>query len=175
MEGGTFRTRTGGLTGRDTPDGAEKRPSSPGRPHTECNTPAQIFQISSSARRSPGESGPRIGVDGANGISTANSVHGGKPASGVSTQNHTSDRKIGEPGSGASGSFFKSRQQELPSSPSQSRQHFDFSESESPWRVHPGRRISVSKKQTRIDDADAGTIRTMQRNKPVAMNRRNTE
>ena len=92
------------------------------------SAPDQMFQMPSTARREPGESGPRIGVEGANVSLNSTTRQGGR----VKTDS-CSKKKIGvktrvvDEGSGASGSFFTSKQHESPfSEVPQSGQHFNL-------------------------------------------------
>jgi hypothetical protein len=64
--------------------------------------------------------------------------------------------------------------QQCPSS-LQAEQHFGFSESVAWVVVQPGRRVTFSMKQTRNDEAEAGTKRTMQSRRKAAVMRRITE
>lgn len=165
-----------GRPGHDAPisAGTSKKPSSHGRLHTGQHAPDQMFQTPSRARSMPGVSGPRIGTDGRNDSFSSATRHGGILSCGNSWQKRSGGRIRGAEGSGASGNFFRSKQQESSSWPSQSGQHLSFSEPDPSIADHPGKRTSGSMKQTRIGEADAGTRRTMHSNKPKAIIRRNT-
>jgi hypothetical protein len=139
---GTRHTFSGGKKAILTTDGL-----------TWGNTPNQIFQTPNSARRSQGESGPRIGVDGKNGWAASVTGHCGTHTSKLARQKNTGKRRIGAEGSGASGNFFTSMQQWPSSFPSHSGQHFGFSESEVSVAVQPGRSAVFSMKQTRTVEA----------------------
>ena len=161
-------------TRRTFPGGAAKEATLTADSFTWGDTPDQIFQTPSSARHSRGKSGPRIGVEGTNGRSASVAGHGGKHTSEIGRQRNTGDREIGAESSGASGSFFTSMQQWPSSLPSQSGQHFGFSEPPASLASQPGRRTASSMKQTRTDDAEAGTSRAMQSKRKVAVIRRIT-
>lgn len=135
----------------------------------------QIFQTPSSARRSQGVSGPRIGTDGTKGSRTSLTGHGGKHSSASSRQKNTGERIIESNACRASGSFFTSTQQEPSSFPSQSEQHFGFSVLTSWVASQPGRRTAFSIKHTRNGDADARTSKAMQSKRKVAVIRPITE
>lgn len=176
MKNGNVRTKSGQAAGTQRTSLVRyvKKPSNTDGFTRGKHPPDQIFQTPSRARSVPGGSGPRIGSVGLNGSFSSTTGHGGRTASRDRSQKSSGGSSNGAEGAGASGSFFTSRQQEPSSLPSHSGQHLGFSDLDASEAVQPGRRTSVSMKQTRIDCAEAGTSRTMQSNKPVAIKRRIT-
>ncbi len=156
-------------TRRTFPGGAAKKATLTMDGFTRGNTPDQIFQTPSSARRARGQSGPRIGADGTSGCGTSVTGHGGKHTSNVANQKETGNRRIGDEGLVASGSFFTSMQQESPfSDDPQSGQHLTLPLEVSPKVANPGARTLFSSRHTRIGAAAVGIMIPKQISRKVA-------